>query len=178
MMSSRSSAHALATDRSRDAQRGARSADGIVGCRRGQSAVALEQRQIADVLAVEAQQDEGEERDQSAAVAQVVEHGATLVIQADDLAVEDRVLGFDDVGFRTLHEGDDFVVFGLGNVERLQRGVGVVEEDRPIAFADAHSLMGELHVTALVVQRAAATGAEKINGGSLRNIASARIPKA
>jgi hypothetical protein len=96
---------------------------------------------IADVLAVEAQQDEGEEIGQSAAVARVVEHGATLVIQADDLAVEDRVLGFDDVGFRTLHEGDDFVVLGLGNIERLQRSVGVVEEDRPIAFAYAHSFM-------------------------------------
>ena len=51
--------------------------DGVVGCRRGESAVALEHRQIADVLAVEAQQDEGEEGDQSAAVARLVEHGAT-----------------------------------------------------------------------------------------------------
>jgi hypothetical protein len=75
----------------------------------------------------------------------------------------ENVLRFDDFGFRTLHEGDDFVVFCLGNVKRLQRGVGVFEKDRPIAFADAHSLMGELHVTALVVQRAAGSGDEKIH---------------
>jgi hypothetical protein len=79
------------------------------------------------------------------------------VIQADDK--EDHVLRFNDVGFRTLQEGDDLVVFCLGNVERLQRGVGVFEKDRPIAFADAHSLMGELLVTTVVVHRAAGTGA-------------------
>lgn len=62
-----------------------------------------------------------------------------------------------------MHEGDDIVVFCLRNVKRLQRGVGVFEKDRPIAFADAHSLMGELHVTALVVQWAAGTGDEKIH---------------
>jgi hypothetical protein len=50
----------------------------------------------------------------------------SLNTQADDLAVENHVLGFDDVGFRAFHEGDDFVVFGLGNVERLQRGVNIV----------------------------------------------------
>jgi len=38
----------------------------------------------------------------------------------------ENVLRFDYVGFRTLHEGDDFVVFGLGNVKRLQRGVNIV----------------------------------------------------
>ena len=85
------------------------------------------------------------------------------MLQADDLGVEDRVLRFDDVGFRTLHEGDDLVVFCLGNIERLQRGVGVFEKDRPITFADTHSPMGERHVTALVVQRAAGAGAEKIH---------------
>jgi hypothetical protein len=57
------------------------------------------------------------------------EHGATLVLQVDDLGAEDRVLRFDDVGFRTLHEGDDLVVFCLGNIELLQRGVGVCEKD-------------------------------------------------
>jgi hypothetical protein len=37
------------------------------------------------------------------------------------------------------------------------------EENRPIAFTDAHSFMGELHVTALVIHRATGTGAEKIH---------------
>jgi hypothetical protein len=46
--------------------------DGVVGCRRGESLFALEQRQIADVLAVEAQQVEGEEGDQSAPVVRVL----------------------------------------------------------------------------------------------------------
>ena len=45
--------------------------------------------------------------------------------------------GVDDIGFRSLHEGNNFVVFSLGNMERLQRRVGMFEEDRPIAFADA-----------------------------------------
>jgi hypothetical protein len=85
------------------------------------------------------------------------------VLQADDLGAEDRVLRFDDVGFRTLHEGDDLVVFCLGNIELLQRGVGVLEKNRPIIFADAHALMGERHVTAPVVQRAAGTGDQKIH---------------
>ena len=49
----------------------------------------------------------------------------------------ENVLRFDNVGFRTLNEGDDFVVFCLGNIKRLQRGVGVFEKDRPIALADA-----------------------------------------
>ena len=52
--------------------------------------------------------------------------------------------GFDDVGFRTLHEGDDLIVFCLGDIELLQSGVGMVEKDRPIAFADAHSLSTNL----------------------------------
>src|SRR2546427_13298298 len=65
--------------------------------------------------------------------------------------------------FTTVNTAIRYVLECLGNVKRLQRGVGVFEKDRPIAFADAHSLMGELHVTALVVQRAAGSGDEKIH---------------
>src|SRR3981189_94678 len=55
------------------------------------------------------------------------------------------------------------------------------EEDHPIAFADAHSLMGELHVTALVIHRATRTGAEKIHEElpfPLQTILAAMLPEA
>src|SRR6266436_5439532 len=55
------------------------------------------------------------------------------------------------------------------------------EKGRPIAFADAHSLMGELHVTALVIHRAARTRAEKIHEElplPLHSILAAILPEA
>src|SRR3990172_7452319 len=72
-------------------------------------------------------------------------------------------LRFDDISLRTLDECNDLVAFDLRYFERLQRGIEMPQEGRPIVFADFHPFMRDLHIPPGVVQRPACTGAEKID---------------
>src|SRR5205809_7533639 len=72
-------------------------------------------------------------------------------------------LHFDHVFFRALYKCDDLVTFRLGDLEGLQSGVKVSQEYRPIGFTDFHPLMGGLHISSGVVQRAACTRTQEIN---------------
>src|SRR5207247_10540548 len=69
-------------------------------------------------------------------------------------------LSFDDVRLRALYEGDDLVALSRRNLESLQRGVEVSQERRPIALADLHPLVGNLHSSTGVIESAAGAGAQ------------------
>jgi hypothetical protein len=68
-----------------------------------------------------------------------------------------------DVIFRTLDECNQLVTFGLLDLERVQRGMNVLDECRPIGFTEPHAFMGRLHVSSGVVHRTACTRAQEIN---------------
>jgi hypothetical protein len=72
-------------------------------------------------------------------------------------------LDLDDVRLGTLYERNYLVTLSLGNLERIEGGVEVPNESRPITLADSHALVRGIHVPPGVIHGPACARAEKVD---------------
>lgn len=70
---------------------------------------------------------------------------------------------FDDVLLETLDKRDDLALLALRHLELRQGRGRMTEEHVPVAFADAHTSMAQLHVPASIVRRPASARAEEVD---------------
>lgn len=71
--------------------------------------------------------------------------------------------GLHDIGFRALDESDHFVMLLLRDLELVEGGMDVPDEDRPVTLVDTHALVRDLHVSPGVIQGATRIRAQKVD---------------
>jgi hypothetical protein len=69
---------------------------------------------------------------------------------------------FNAFSLEALHECNHLFLFSFGHLKFCQSCGGASKEDVPIAFTDPHASVGERHVPATIINRAARACAEEI----------------